>query len=100
MIATATNPYPSPEDIYLADVQLGKLIFIWSSVLSNNCSVLHYSTDSDCGTCPTVTNMTTATCSDLPLTTNAVTCHFRVSSHACGLVGSPSSPIKVILKGI
>ena len=95
----ATNPYPPPDNLYLADVQAGKLIFNWTSIISNNCSTLQYSITSDCGTCPNATNRTTATCSDLQLTTNARLCHFRVSSHACSLVGHPSSPIAVVLKG-
>jgi hypothetical protein len=71
----------------------------WTPVTSN-CSMAYvqYTISSDCGTCPTVTNMTTVTCSDLKLTTIAVLCHFRVS-RACGLVGNLSSPIVVTLKG-
>ena len=75
------------------------LAFNWTPVISN-CSTLQYSIVSDCGTCPTVTNMTTATCSDLQLTTNASLCYFRVTSRACDLTGSPSSPTAVTLKGI
>ena len=101
MIIIVANLYPSPDNINLADVQPGKLLFNWTSVISN-CSTLQYNitSTSNCGTCTAVTNTTTviATCSDLRLTTNAVTCHFRVSSHACGLVGNPSSPIALILK--
>ena len=100
MTATAANPYPPPNDIYLADVQPGKLVFNWSSVTSRNCGILQYGIASDCGTCPTFTNMTTATCSDLQLTTNSASCNFRVSSHACDLVGNTSPPIVVMLKGI
>ena len=39
------------------------------------------------------------TCSNLPLTTSAITCLFRASSDVCGFVGNPSFPIAVILKG-
>jgi hypothetical protein len=75
-------------------------VFNWTPITSN-CSMAYvqYTISSDCGTCPTVTNMTTATCSDLQPTTIAVLCHFRVSSRACGLIGNPSSPIVVTLKG-
>ena len=68
----------------------------------SNCSTafLQYSIASDCGACPTHTNTTTATCSDLWLSPNAIMCQFSVSSHACGLVGNPTSPIAVTLKGI
>ena len=44
--------------------------------------------------------MITAACSDLQLTTNAVVCHFRVSSVVCGHTGNPSPPLSVTLKGI
>ena len=76
-------------------------MFNWTPVISN-CSTLYvqYNITSDCGICPTVTNIATATCSDLRLSTNAVVCHFSVSSRACGLVGNPTSPTEVTLKGI
>ena len=97
----AANLYPPPDDINLANVQPGKLVFNWTSVISN-CSTLQYiiASSSYCGTCTAVANTTTvtATCSDLQLSTNAVLCHFRVSSRACGLVGNPSSPIVLTLK--
>ena len=96
-----TNHYPPPDNVYVADARTGTLVFNWTPVISN-CSTafLQYSITSDCGACPTVTNLTTATCSDLQLSTNAVMCQFSVSSHACGLVGNSSSPTAVTLKGI
>ena len=96
----ATNLYPPPDNVYLTDAQPGTLVFNWTPVIFN-CSMafLQYSITSDCGVCPTVTNLTTATCSDLQLSTNAVMCQFTVSSHACGLDGNPTSPTAVILKG-
>ena len=87
--------------IYLSDVQKGNLVFSWTPVAFDAyCSSMRYIITSDCGTCPTFTNMTTATCSDVQLTTNAVTCHFRVSSDICDLPENPSSPVEVTLKGI
>ena len=83
----ATNLYPPPDNIYLADAQPQKLVFSWTPAIPN-CSTLQYSITSDCGACPTVTNMTTATCSDLQVSTNAVLCHFRVSTYACDFVGN------------
>ena len=101
LIITEENLYPPPNDINLADVQPGKLIFNWTSVISN-CSTLQYNiaSTSDCGTCTVVTNTTafTAVCSDLLLTANAIVCHFSVSSHACDLIGNPSVPFEVTLK--
>ena len=66
----------------------------------SDCSTLKlgYNITSDCGTC-VITNMTTATCSDLQLSTNASVCHFRVSSLVCDQAGDPSSPVAVTLKG-
>jgi hypothetical protein len=106
-ITTAINLYPPPDNINLADVQSGKLTFNWTSVISD-CStarlqlLYNITSTSDCGTC-TVTAVTpttvTATCSNLLLTTNVVTCLFKVSSHVCGLIGNPSSPIELTLKG-
>jgi hypothetical protein len=101
---TATNLYPPPNDINLTDIQPGTLTFKWTSVISN-CSTLQYSiaSTSNCGTCTVNENITattvTATCSDLPLTINAVMCLFGVSTDACGLVGNPSSPLALTLKG-
>ena len=99
-ITTATNLYPPPDNLYLADAQPRTLIFNWTPVLSN-CSTLQYITSSDCGTCSIVINATTAAaiCSDFQLTTSASLCNFRVSSHACGLSGNPSLPTIVKLKG-
>jgi hypothetical protein len=96
---TATNFY-IPENPSIADAQEGKLVFEWSSVRSNDyCNVPQYSITSDCGICPAITNITTATCSGLQLSTNATMCHFRVSTRACNLTGNPSPPLAVTLKG-
>ena len=92
----ASNLHPPSEYIYLADAQPGTLVFSW---IASDCSNLMYNITSDCGTCPTVTHMTTATCSNLQLLTKAVLCHFKISSVACGLIGNPSSPVVVTLKG-
>ena len=73
-------------------------MFNWTPAISN-CSTPQYSITSDCGTCPAVTNATTAICSNLQLTTNTNLCSFRVSSHACDLSGNPSSPTIVTLRG-
>ena len=99
LISTMHAVRSAPDSIYLADAQKGRLIFSWSSVTSNDCSALQYSIASDCGICPTVTNGTTTTCSDLQLSTNPIVCHFRVRSVACDLIGNPSSPVSVTLKG-
>ena len=98
---TATNLHPPPDNLFLVDVQPGTLVFNWTSA-NSNCSTLQYNvtTTSECGACPTVTNTTTATCSGIQLTTDAVLCHIRISSRTCNLVGNPSLPTTVSLKGI
>ena len=102
LITTATNLYPPPDTLCLADAQPGTLVFSWTAVLTN-CSTLQYIITSNCGTCSILTNSNATTaaaiCSDFQLTTSASLCNFRVSSHACSLTGNPSLPIVVKLKG-
>ena len=91
----AGNRYPPPNNVHLTDVRPGQVTFTWTSVSSSYCSVnfVNYSITSDCGVCPTTTNMTTVTCSDLQLSTEPVECTFRVSSVVCDLTGNPSEPV-------
>lgn len=98
VMITETNLPPPPDNIHLADAQPGKLTFNWTSSTSNS-STLQYDIASDCGTCPTVANMTTATCSNLQVSTNTSLCHFRVSTLACNLAGFLSPPTAITLKG-
>ena len=93
--------HPPPSDVHLADVRPGQVTFTWTSV-SSSCSSLYYNITSDCGVCPTTgtTNMTTATCSDLQLSTQPVVCTFRVSSVVCDLTGNPSEPVVVTIMGM
>ena len=91
----------APNNIYLADAQKGDLLFSWNSVITNDCSGVKYNIISDCGTCPTITNGTTATCSDLQLSNSTALCHFRVSSAVCDQAENYFSPkLAVKLKGI
>ena len=98
LLHAATNLHPPPNDIQLVEAQAKQLIFNWTPALST-CSIVQYNITSNCGTCPAVTNMTRAACSDFQLTTNAVLCQFSVNSVACNHPGNSSSPITVILKG-
>ena len=98
-ISIAKNLYPPPNDVHLADVRPGQVTFTWTSV-SSSCSSVYYNITSDCGVCPTTINMTTATCSDLQLSTEPVVCTFRVSSVVCDLTGNPSEPVVVTIKGM
>ena len=79
-----------------ADFVTGHLTFNWSSV-SPDCphSSIHYNIlASNCGSCPTTTNHTAVTCTDVP--TDSTTCLFAVQTVACGNVaGNSTNPISV-----
>ena len=56
--------------------------FTWNPV-DPNCPAIHYNIlASNCGSCPTTTNHTTVTCTDVP--TNSSVCKFSVQTVACG----------------
>ena len=71
-----------------------QLTFYWSSI-SADCPAIHYNIlASNCGSCPTITNHTTVTCTDV--LTNGNTCTFALQTLACGNVTSNRSvPIRV-----
>ena len=59
------------------------LVFDWSDPVAPDCSAIHYNVlSSDCGSCPTTTNHTTVTCTDVP--TKDSTCTFAVWRVICG----------------
>ena len=93
-------PYEEPPaNVNLSDVHPGTLIFSWMSV-NPSCSLVRYEiTSHNCGTC-SVSMDTTATCSDLHLSTNTTVCTFSVRSMVCGYTGSSSSQTVVNLKGL
>ena len=96
----ATNPYPPPNDVHLADVRAEQVTFTWTSVSSSCSSVSYGITADNCGICPATTSTTTVTCFDLQLSTEPVVCTFRVSSVVCDLTGNPSEPVVVTIKGM
>ena len=57
--------------------------FTWSSVTAaTNCPGIHYDIQaSNCGSCPTTTNHTNVTCTDIP--NNSVVCKFTVQPIIC-----------------
>ena len=68
--------------ISAANFILKELEFTWSPV-ALTCPIIHYNIlASNCGSCPTVTNYTTITCTDIP--TNGRTCEFAVQTVVCG----------------
>ena len=78
------------------DYSLRELTFSWSPV-APNCPGIHYNIlASNCGSCPTTTNFTTITCTDVP--TNGSTCTFAVQTVVCGnITGDTSDPIGIVL---
>ena len=69
-------------------------MFSWSPVVPD-CPAIHYNIlASNCGSCPTTTNHTNVTCTDVP--TNGGTCTFAVQTVACrNITGNASDPISI-----
>ena len=74
-----------------ADFVSGKLTFSWSTV----CPAIRYNIlASNCGSCPTTTNYTNVTCTDIP--TNNSVCIFTIQTVVCGNIsGQMSYPVMV-----
>lgn len=93
-----TDPFPPPENVYLADVKPGKLTFSWTPT-ALYCSALTYEILSDCGECPAATSSTSVTCTIQ--ISQPRQCTFAVKSIVCGnIAGSWTNRIEVILRGI
>ena len=88
-------------NISIVDNIPGQISFTWIHGTSNNhCSAIHYNIlSSNCGTCPTTTDHTTVTCTDVP--TDGRVCTFTLQAVFCGtVVGNWSESLNVItLKG-
>ena len=81
-------PFPPPDAISIAlvDFGLNKITFSWNPV-APNCPAIYYNIlASNCGSCPTTTNHTIITCTDVP--TNNSMCTFAVQAVACGNITS------------
>ena len=77
-------PLPPPDRMYLSNADLNSrvLTFEWSPV-TPDCSAIHYNIlASNCGSCPTTTNHTTVTYTDVP--TNGNSCTFALQTVVCG----------------
>ena len=74
-----------------ADFISGKLTFSWSTV----CPDIRYNIlASNCGSCPTTTNHTNVTCTNVP--TNNSACTFTIQTVVCGNIsGQISNPVRV-----
>ena len=94
LIIAFIAPSEPPETLYMsnADLVSRKLTFNWST----DCpAMLHYNIRaSNCGSCPTTTNHTNVTCTNVQ--TNGSLCTFAVQSVVCGsITGQFSSPVRV-----
>ena len=93
-----SDSLPLPDDVHITAIDIGsrQLHFKWSPV-APDCPAIHYNIlASNCGSCPTITNHTTVTCTDVP--TNGSTCTFAVQMVVCvNVAGNLSDPISIIL---
>ena len=74
--------FPPAPSIGTAGFRAGQFMFSWSPV-SSNCSTVHFSINaSNCGNCPTTTNHTNVTRTDVP--TSGGVCSFAIQILVCG----------------
>ena len=88
------GPFPPPDEVSLALVNFGskEISFSWSPV-TPHCPSIHYNIHaSNCGSCPTTTNHTNVTCTDVP--TDDSMCSFAIDTTICGnITGNQSKPL-------
>ena len=76
-----------------------QLTFQWSSVSSCCPAIRYLIVASNCGHCPNVTNLTTATCTGLSV--EGQQCNFAVRSIVCDdVIGNESKNVSAILRGM
>ena len=97
LLTVITGPLPPPDRLYIgsADFTLRELTFAWSQV-GPGCPATYYNIlASNCGSCPTTTNHTNVTCTDVQ--TDGSACIFAVQTVTCEtLAGNESNPVKVM----
>ena len=95
---TVQFPPPDKLSIIHADLASRQLVFSWSSV-APDCPAIHYNIlASNCGSCPTTTNHTTVTCTNVP--TNGSVCTFAIQTVVCqNITGNSSDSVQGTLKG-
>ena len=88
---------PKAPSLTFADLGLRQITFTWSPVVPE-CPVIHYNILAlNCGSCPTTTNHTTVTCTDVP--TDGSVCTFSTKSVVCGsIIGNVSDNAQGIFK--
>ena len=88
-----------PNNLHISHIDIGlvQLTFAWSPAVSYNCSAFHYNIQaSNCASCPTTTNHTNVTCTNIP--TAGSMCTFAVWTVVCGnITGSVNSSISILV---
>ena len=96
-------PYPPPERVKLANVQLlmeGQLIeftFNWINLIMN--PFYYLITSSNCGICPMNTTENTVTCRNLQFSSDPPPCTISVQSVICEVAGPASNQVEIVPKG-
>ena len=89
---------PTADNVHISaiDFDSRKLGILWSPV-APDCPAIHYNIlASNCGSCPTTTNHTNATCTDISSNSRSK-CTFAVQTVACeNITGNTSEPISII----
>ena len=85
-----SSPLPPENVIWTTNYLPSNMItFTWNTN-SPDCPAIHYNIlASNCGSCPTTTNYTTVTCTDVP--TDGSMCTFAVQTVVCGNITGESS---------
>lgn len=91
------GPLPGPLNVILIDTSPHHLTFSWTPI-SNSCRVQSYViTSSNCGVCPSNTNMTTARCIRFQVPAE---CIFNVRTIICeNIVSSMGTEVSFTVKG-
>ena len=96
-----TDPLLPPTNVMLTSVNSTQLIFSWNPVRTNCLAVKYTILTENCGSCPVISNTTTAICiNPQPQPNPGITCSFRVQTEICeGVVGGASDASIARLRG-
>ena len=90
--------YPPPSNLHISTTNFvsRQLTFSWSPV-DPDCPAIHYNILAlNCGSCPTTTNHTNVTCTDIP--TDGSKCAFAIRTVVCeNITGKFSEAMNAIL---
>ena len=87
-------PPPSNLHISTANFTAREITFTWNPI-APDCPAVYYNILSlNCGSCPTITNHTTVTCTEIP--TSGSVCRFALQTVACrNIAGNISNVVSV-----